>query len=291
MVLRLDDFAAFVANWEDKAGNIRRIQKTLNIGFDSLVFLDDNPFERNVVRNLLPDVSVPELPEDPALYLSFLQGLNLFETVSYSAADGARTRQYRQEAERTTLMETFNSYDDYLETLDMRAVAEPFAPFQYPRIAQLTQRSNQFNLRTVRFTEAQIEQAANDQALITRYYTLRDKFGDYGLIGVVILEKRPEDTLFVSTWLMSCRVLKRGMEEFIVNNIVETAKQAGMKRVVGEYLPTPKNRMVETIYERLGFAREGDVFVADPDHFSRNKTHIQPESGEAREQALACACK
>lgn len=291
MVLSLDDFAIFVANWDDKAGNIRRIQKTLNIGFDSMVFFDDNPFERNVVRSLLPDVTVPELPEDPALYLSFIRGLNLFETVSYSAADGARTKQYRQEAERVSLMESLANYDEYLEGLDMRAVAEPFAPFQYPRIAQLTQRSNQFNLRTVRYTEAQIERAAGDENLITRYYTLRDKFGDYGLIGVVILEKRPENVLFVNTWLMSCRVLKRGMEEFIVNNIVEMAKRAGGGRVVGEYLRTPKNRMVEDIYERLGFVRDGEFFVADPGHFNWNKTHIQPESGTEREQALSCSCR
>lgn len=287
MILSLDDFAIFVANWDDKAGNIRRIQKTLNIGFDSLVFFDDNPFERNVVRNLLPDVTVPELPEDPALYLSYIQGLNLFETISYSAADGARTKQYRQEAERVSLMETLSNYDEYLEGLDMRAVAEPFVPFQYPRIAQLTQRSNQFNLRTVRYTEAQIEQTANDENLITRYFTLRDKFGDYGLIGVVIMEKRSDKTLFVSTWLMSCRVLKRGMEEFIVNTIVESAKQAGCKRVVGEYIRTPKNKMVENIYERLGFTQDGDHFIADPDNFSWNKTHILPESGTEREQALS----
>lgn len=277
MVLRLEDFSMFVANWEDKASNLRRIQQTLNIGMDSIVFIDDNPFERSAVKSLIPELTVPELPEDPSLYASFLQDLNLFETASFSAEDAGRTAQYRAEAERTTLQTAFASYDDYLSQLEMRARAEPFDAFHYPRIAQLTQRSNQFNLRTVRYTEAQIEAAAADGGLITRYYTLRDKFGDYGLISVVIMEKRSDEELFIDTWLMSCRVLKRGMEEFIINDLLGVAKAGGYKRVVGEYIKTPKNAMVESIYESLGFARDGGLFVAETDSFIPNKTYIIAE--------------
>ena len=213
----------FVANWEDKASDIRRIQQTLNIGMDSMVFLDDNPFERNLVRSMIPELTVPELPEDPALYVSYLQDLNLFETASYSQDDAKRTKQYQEEAERATLQASFGSYDDYLAGLGMVATAKPFDPFHYPRIAQLTQRSNQFNLCTVRYTETQIEALAASGDHITRYYTLRDKFGDYGLISVVVMDKQPESTLFISEWLMSCRVLKRGMEEFIINDLVSLA--------------------------------------------------------------------
>lgn len=275
MVLRLEDISMFVANWEDKASNIRHIQQTLNIGMESMVFLDDNPFERNLVRSMIPELTVPELPEDPALYVSHLQDLNLFETASYSQDDAKRTRQYQEEAERTMLQASFGSYDDYLAGLEMTATAKPFDAFHYPRIAQLTQRSNQFNLRTVRYTEAQIEALAASEDHITRYYTLRDKFGDYGLISVVVMDKQPKDTLFISEWLMSCRVLKRGMEEFIINDLIAVAKENGYTRVVGEYIKTAKNAMVADIYERMGFCRDGSRFIADTADFLPNKTYIK----------------
>ncbi|MBE6632615.1 MAG: HAD-IIIC family phosphatase, partial [Ruminococcaceae bacterium] len=198
MTLRLDDISMFVANWEDKASNIKRIQKTLNIGMDSMVFIDDNPFERDVVRSLVPDICVPEMPEDPAEYLSFLKDLDLFETASYSAEDKDRTKQYQAEIGRIALQESFGSFDDYLKGLEMYAVAAPFDSFNFPRISQLTQRSNQFNLRTVRYTEAEIEAIAKDEDHFTLYFTLKDKFGDHGLISVVILDKREDCTLFIS---------------------------------------------------------------------------------------------
>ena len=278
MVLRLEDFSMFVANWEDKARNIRTIQQALNIGMDSMVFLDDNPFERELVRTMIPEITVPELPEDPALYLQYLRGLDLFETASYSREDAGRTEQYREKARRAAFEAAFQSYDDYLEALQMRASAAAFDPFHYPRIAQLTQRSNQFNLRTVRYTEAEIEALAQDDSRIGLYFTLKDKVGDHGLISVVVLEKQPEDTLFISEWLMSCRVLKRGMEEFIVDKILSVAAQQGFRRVVGEYIPTPKNAMVKDLYEQLGFARlENGRFQAEVSGFPYHKTFITEE--------------
>ena len=277
MVLRLEDISMFVANWEDKASNIRNIQKTLNIGMDSLVFLDDNPFERNLVHSMIPEITVPELPEDPALYLQYLRNLGLFETASYSAEDAGRTQQYRQQAERAVFESSFQSYEDYLEGLAMKAVAAPFDVFHYPRIAQLTQRSNQFNLRTVRYTEAEIEAIANDNNRITLYFTLKDKFGDHGLISVVILDKQGQE-LFVSEWLMSCRVLKRGMEEFIINKILQTAADNGFRKVIGEYIPTPKNAMVKDLYEKMGFDRIAENrFEADVDRFQYHRTFITEE--------------
>lgn len=278
MVLRLEDFSMFVANWEDKASNIRNIQKSLNIGMDSLVFLDDNPFERNLVRSMIPEITVPELPEDPALYLQYLRSLGLFETASYSAEDAGRTQQYRQQAERAVFESSFQSYEDYLEGLDMKAVAAPFDAFHYPRIAQLTQRSNQFNLRTVRYTEAEIEAVSRDDSRICLYFTLKDKFGDHGLISVVILDKQEDNSLFVSEWLMSCRVLKRGMEEFIVNKILKTAEAYGYEKVIGEYISTPKNAMVKDLYEKMGFARVAENrFEADVRRFAYHKTYITEE--------------
>ncbi len=277
MVLRMDDISMFVANWEDKASNIKTIQQTLNIGMDSMVFIDDNPFERNLVRKMIPEITVPELPEDPAKYLGYLQSLNLFETASFSEEDSKRTAQYQAEIGRTILQKQFTNLDDYLISLEMKAVCKPFDEFHFPRIAQLTQRSNQFNLRTIRYTEDDVERISKDARYITRYYTLKDKFGDHGLISVVILEKQG-DSLFIDTWLMSCRVLKRSVEEFIINSIMKIAKENGFQKVIGEYLKTTKNAMVADIYEKLGFERISDTrFEANVIAFENNKTFITEE--------------
>ena len=253
MVLKLDDIAVFQANWDTKVDNIRTIQQILNIGFDSMVFLDDNPFERNMVRENIPGITVPELPEFPEDYLEYLYSLNLFETASYSNLDKDRTRQYQVEAQRVSLSKTFTNEADFLKSLNMVSVVSGFTKFNTPRVAQLSQRSNQFNLRTVRYTDADIEALANDPNVIDLSFTLEDKFGDNGLIAVVIMKPLGKETLFVDTWFMSCRVLKRGMENFTLNTMVEKAKAAGYKRIIGEYLPTPKNKMVENHYTDLGF--------------------------------------
>lgn len=255
MVLKLDDIAVFQANWETKVDNIRTIQQILNIGFDSMVFLDDNPFERNMVRENIPAITVPELPEDPAEYLEYLYSLNLFETASYSNLDKDRTKQYQVEAQRVSLSKTFTNEADFLKSLNMVSVVSGFTRFNTPRVAQLSQRSNQFNLRTVRYTDADIEALANDSSVIDLSFTLEDKFGDNGLIAVIIMKPIDKETLFVDTWFMSCRVLKRGMENFTLNTMVERAKAASYKRIVGEYLPTPKNKMVEEHYPGLGFTK------------------------------------
>ncbi len=255
MVLKLDDIAVFQANWETKVDNIRTIQSILNIGFDSMVFLDDNPFERNMVRENIKGITVPELPEDPAEYLEYLYSLNLFETASYSNLDKDRTKQYQVEAKRVSLSKTFTNEADFLKSLDMVSVVSGFTKFNTPRVAQLSQRSNQFNLRTIRYTDADIEALANDPNVIDLSFTLEDKFGDNGLIAVVIMKPLDKETLFVDTWFMSCRVLKRGMENFTLNTMVEKAKAAGYERIIGEYLPTPKNKMVEDHYTNLGFKK------------------------------------
>lgn len=253
MVLKLDDIAVFQANWETKVDNIRTIQSILNIGFDSMVFLDDNPFERNMVRENISGITVPELPEYPEDYLEYLYSLNLFETASYSNEDKDRTKQYQVEAQRVTLSKTFTNEADFLKSLNMVSVVSGFTKFNIPRVAQLSQRSNQFNLRTVRYTDADIEALANDPDVIDLSFTLEDKFGDNGLIAVVIMKPLDKETLFVDTWFMSCRVLKRGMENFTLNTMAEKAKAAGYKRIIGEYLPTAKNVMVAEHYPQLGF--------------------------------------
>ena len=281
MVLKLEDIAVFQANWETKVDNIRTIQRILNIGFDSMVFLDDNPFERNIVRENIPGITVPELPEDPGEYLEYLYSLNLFETASYSQADKDRTKQYQVEAKRVSLQKTFSNEADFLKSLDMVSVVSGFNAFNTPREAQLSQRSNQFNLRTVRYTEADIEAYGKDSDVIDLSFTLEDKFGDNGLIAVIIMKPQDAETLFVDTWFMSCRVLKRGMENFTLNTMVEAARQKGYKRIIGEYLPTPKNKMVEGHYPSLGFEQlEGTQYVLDVEQYQPRECYIREVKSE-----------
>lgn len=276
MVLHLDDISAFVANWNDKASNIKYIQESLNLGMDSFVFVDDNAFERNLVKTRIEEITVAEIPEDPANYLDFLQEENYFETISYSNEDIKRTDQYKQEFERKDLQMQFNSIDDYLKELDMQGEANPFDELHYSRIAQLTQRSNQFNLRTIRYTESDIKRIANSDQYITIYFTLKDKFGDHGLISVVILKKEDKQTLFIDTWLMSCRVLKRGMEEYIINKIIEATKNEGYTKILGEYIPTQKNKMVSDIYDRMGFIKiEENKYEINTESYKKKITYIK----------------
>ena len=283
MVLKLDDISVFIANWENKADNIRTIQSILNIGFDSMVFLDDNPFERNMVRENVLGVTVPELPEDPGEYLEFLYTQNLFETASYSNADKDRTKQYQVEAKRVTAAKTFANEAEFLKSLNMVSEVKGFDKFNIPRVAQLSQRSNQFNLRTVRYTEDQITAIEQSDRYVTCSFTLEDKFGDNGLIAVVIMEKSfdnaQEPALFIDTWFMSCRVLKRGMENFTLNTLVEYARQNGFKKIIGEYLPTAKNGMVKEHYSNLGFETiegiETDQWMLDVEKYQNRECYIE----------------
>ena len=250
------------------------IQSILNIGFDSIVFLDDNPFERNMVRENIAGITIPELPEDPADYLEYLYSLNLFETVSFSGEDAERTKLYQVEARRTNLQKSFTSEDDFLQSLNMVSVVEPFNKFNTPRVAQLSQRSNQFNLRTVRYTEADIEKMAASKECFTFTFTLEDKFGDNGLICTAILKKENAESLFIDTWFMSCRVLKRGMEEFVLNEIINTARIHNFKTIIGEYLPTQKNIIVKDLYKNSGFKAEGNRWKSDVAAYTLRKNYI-----------------
>jgi len=274
MVLHLDDIAVFIANWENKVDNIRQVQRILNIGFDSMVFLDDNPFERNIVRENIPELTIPELPDDPAEYLEYLYTLNLFETVSFSNEDKERTKLYQLEAQRAEVQHSFTNENDFLKSLNMVSLVEPFNKFNTPRVAQLSQRSNQFNLRTVRYTEPDIEALSESGDVYTFSFTLEDKFGDNGLICVVILKKENEETLFIDTWLMSCRVLKRGMEHFVLNTIASFASEKGFSWLHGEYIVTSKNGMVKDHYRNLGFEEKGDGYVLNVNTYEHKPCYI-----------------
>ncbi len=254
MVLRREDFAVFVANWNDKAVNIRQIRETLNIGFDSMVFLDDNPFERNLVRELVPGIQVPELPEDPADYVRAISELNLFETTSFSAEDAKRTDLYRAEAERRKEQAGFASVEEFLQSLEMRITVERFDAFHLPRISQLMQRSNQFNLTTRRLSEIECKALMENTAWLPLYAKLGDRLSDHGLISIVTVEALVGE-LAIRDWLMSCRVLGRGVEGFLMNRVMEHAHQLGLARVTAEFIPTAKNGMVKDFFHQFGFAK------------------------------------
>ena len=274
MVLSLQDISVFRANWENKVDNIRQIQRVINIGFDSIVFLDDNPFERNIVKENIPEICVPELPEDPANYLEYLYELNLFETVSFSNEDVERTKLYQIQAKRAKILQKFTNENDFLKTLNMVSDVQPFNKFNTPRIAQLSQRSNQFNLRTIRYTESDIQRIATSDNYVTFSYTLEDRFGDNGLICVIILDKEDEKSLFINTWFMSCRVLKRGMENFLLNSIVDFAKKNGFIKIKGEYIPTAKNNMVRDHYLNLGFKKDQSHYTLEVKNYQDRKNYI-----------------
>ncbi len=253
MVLKLDDISVFIANWNDKASNIREIAEILNIGLDSLVFIDDNPAERALVNSFLPMVVAPDLPEDPTEYIRTLDTGHFFETISFSDEDRSRSEYYRNNTSRKTLEKKFSNLSDFLTNLKMVGRAGNFDSFNLPRIVQLINKSNPFNLTTIRYSENDIISFMNDKNYFGRYYYLNDVFGENGLISVVILEKQPDDILYIDTWVMSCRVLSRGMEEFIADDITAIAQDLGCTTIRGKYVPTKKNNLVKELYKRLNY--------------------------------------
>lgn len=271
MVLKEDDISVFMANWDNKVTNIQKIQEILNIGFDSMVFLDDNPFEREMVKQNLPLVTVPDLPENPAEYLDYVNSLNLFEAANVTQLDNKRTVQYKEEANRVKAKTYFDNEDAFLQSLAMTCKVEAISPFSLPRIAQLSLRSNQFNLRTIRFDEESLSNYSNNPNHNVISFSLKDKYGDYGLIAALFLEKRAEE-LFIENWIMSCRVLKRGMEKFTLNYLVEFAKSLGCSKIGGQYLATPKNALVKEHYKDLGFLAN----QADDSYWSLDIANYQP---------------
>lgn len=268
MAIKRSDIAAFVANWDDKAGNLRRIASTLNIGLDSLVFVDDNPAERDIVRRELPQVAVPELPDDVADYPARIAAAGYFEAVSFTSDDAVRVRHYALNAERAAALNQATDMESYLRGLTMVLTATPIGAAEIPRSTQLINKTNQFNLTTRRYSETEVGQIANDSRSVALAIRLTDKFGDNGLISVVLA--RPgaalaSDELLIDSWLMSCRVLGRQVEDAVLDVLAEAALAAGYGALIGEYRPTDRNGMVAEHYPRLGFVQHQTPAVAVSD--------------------------
>jgi FkbH-like protein len=254
MLLRRGDIACFRANWQDKAANIRAIAQDLNIGLDSLVFLDDNPFERNLVREQLPMVAVPEVPDDdPALVPGVLADAGYFESLGITREDRERTAQYQENRARDQLRASATDIEAYLRQLEMRLLWNRFDEIGLQRVVQLINKTNQFNLTTRRHTEADVRAIMADPLAFGLQIRLLDRFGDNGIIAIVIGRMNADRDLLIDTWLMSCRVLGRGVETATLNLVAAQASGLGAARLIGHYLPTAKNGMVREHYTKLGF--------------------------------------
>jgi FkbH-like protein len=251
-VLRSGDFAAFTANWEPKSDNIRKMSTELKLGLDSFVFVDDNPAEIEIVRQFAPEVTTILLGPDAANHAAQLQDCRLFEAQSITREDGRRTSQYQAETQRQALLASVADMDAYLESLAMEAEIREFEPMDVPRLAQLINKSNQFNLTTRRRTEADVQSLIGRPDYLSFSVRLQDRFGDHGLISIIIGQVCG-DGLEIDTWLMSCRVLKRQVEETVLNELARLAQARGCSRLEGVYAPTPKNEMVRDLYPRMGF--------------------------------------
>ena len=259
MILKRSDIACFVANWDDKAANLREVARRLSIGLDALVFADDNPFERNIVRQELPMVAVPELPDDPALFPQIISDAGYFESIHVTHDDLERTHQYQANLQREQLNESTTDMEGYLNSLQMEMHWSPFKRVDLQRVVQLINKTNQFNLTTRRYTDAEIGKLLDDPKILTLQLRLLDRFGDNGIIGIVIARPGEKNRLIIDTWLMSCRVLGRGVERATLALVCEEARRLGAEELIGEFYPTPKNGMVGDHYAKLGFAEIGKL--------------------------------
>ena len=252
-VLKREDFVSFKANWEPKSHNLLVAAEELNLLPESFVFVDDNPAEREIIHQQIPGVATPDIGSVEN-YIQILDKSGFFEVTNFSEDDIRRNQMYQANEMRKRVQATYTDYGEYLASLEMKGTIGEFEPIYMSRISQLTNKSNQFNLTTRRYSQTEIEETASDPMNITLYGKLEDKFGDNGVVSVVI-GKRKENTLHIDLWLMSCRVLKRDMEFAMMDELVEKCQSPGITKIVGYYYPTAKNGMVKDFYAMQGFVK------------------------------------
>lgn len=282
MALNLSDISVFCANWDNKADNIRKIAAELNIGLDALVFVDDNPFERELIRRELPEVHVPELTEDASDYAAIIADGGYFEAIAITAEDLAKTEQYRSNADRRALESTLTDLDSYLSALDMKLKAAPFDEIGLARIVQLINKTNQFNLTTRRYTEEEVRKLLDQPDVVTRQLRLTDRFGDNGVIGIIIGRLSEDGALDIETWLMSCRVLGRQVEQATLDVVVNAASRMHARSITGTFQASGRNNMVRDHFANLGFTPlfqndDRSRWSLDISHYVAKPTHIVTE--------------
>lgn len=262
MVLREEHFATMKINWSDKISNIKEIAQELNIGLDSIVYFDDDPINRELMSKAIPQIKTVDLPDDPSLYASTLMQINDFNTLVMTNEDRNRGEMYRQEHKRTELKRSSSNLEDFLKQLEIRVTMKKANNFTIPRIAQLTLKTNQFNLTTRRYQEEDVETLAQDNTKLIGCAQTQDKFGDNGITGVYIVNKNHADKeWFIDTFLLSCRVMGRGIEDAMMGYILSKAKEEGVTKVKAEFIPTKKNKPCEQLLPNFGFKKEGEQWV------------------------------
>lgn len=271
MVLRKSDFVTWRINWDDKAKNILEITQELNLGLDAVVFLDDNAFERERVKQALPEVLVPELPSDPMLYKQFLLQLDCFNSNAISAEDKSRTELYAIEKNRITAKKGFTSVEDWLKSIDIKITVEELNNDNFQRVVQLLNKTNQMNLTTGRYTENQLRERNEREDHFTFAFSVKDNFGDAGLTGIMGLKTDKEDLIFTD-FVLSCRVIGRKIEETMLSVAVDLAITKGLNRVVAPFISTEKNKPCRTFFENSGFEMNENVFS-----WKTNKPYIRPD--------------
>lgn len=255
MILKKEDFSCIVINWGDKVQNIREIAKQLNLALDSFVFFDDDPVNRAYVKKEIPEVSVPELPSDPSNYVKILLSLNDFNSFQITQEDLSRKRMYDQQKQRLELQNSTSNIDDFLKSLGLRVVIKKADSFTVPRISQLTLKTNQFNLTTKRYQKEDIEKFSLDENCLIGSAQVFDKFGDNGITGVFILKHEKPTEWILDSFLLSCRVMGRQIENSIMNYIIEQAKQNGIKTIKAQFIPTEKNSPIQDFLPSCGFEK------------------------------------
>jgi FkbH-like protein len=262
MVLREEHFATMKINWSDKISNMKEIAQELNIGLDSIVYFDDDPINRELMSKAIPQIKTVDLPDDPSLYASTLMQINDFNTLVMTNEDRNRGEMYRQEHKRTELKRSSSNLEDFLKQLEIRVTMKKVNNFTIPRIAQLTLKTNQFNLTTRRYQEEDVETLAQDHTKLIGCAQTQDKFGDNGITGVYIVNKNHVDKeWFIDTFLLSCRVMGRGIEDAMMGYILSKAKEEGVTKVKAEFIPTKKNKPCEQLLPNFGFKKEGKQWV------------------------------
>ena len=275
MILRENNFACVKINWDDKVENLQKIAEELNIGLDSLVFFDDDPINQEYVRESLPEVLVVEIPKDSSQYSQIITEMKDFDVLKITDEDTKRSGMYLGQKKRKELQSKVGNFNEFLKQMNIEVNVKKADSFSIPRISQLTLKTNQFNLTTKRYQEEEVSKFSSSDDKIVECVQVSDKFGDNGITGTYIIEKKNNEEWIIDTFLLSCRIMGRGVEEIMMNQIIENAKLAGIKRIKGEFVPTAKNKPAENFYQNLGFQKENTFWVFNTDNTIKKPEHIK----------------
>ena len=275
MILREDNFACVKINWDNKVTNLHKIAEELNIGLDSMVFFDDEPINQEYVRESLPGVLVIDLPKDSSQYAQIITEMKEFDILKITEEDTKRSDMYLGQKKRKELENKVGDFNEFLKQMNIEVSVKKANSFSIPRISQLTLKTNQFNLTTKRYQEEEVSKFSSSDDKIVECVQVNDKFGDNGITGTYIIEKKNNEEWIIDTFLLSCRIMGRGVEEMMMNQIIEKARLSGIKKIKGEFIPTAKNKPAENFYEDLGFSKEDEFWVFNTDDTIKKPEHIK----------------